>query len=376
MAVLMVDLDDTLVDRSQAMREWAAQTAKHHPEDAGLEEWLAEWDFDRDAVRDRWDFLNGVRTRLRMTESVDELLLRWPSEFGGHYRLDDATRTALRSARRRGIPVVIVTNGVTAHQEAKLDAIGARDVVDGWVISEQVGVRKPDPRIFELAAELVGQTFDGSWMLGDNPTADIGGAANAGLKTAWVNRYHRTWMGDEDPPPTFEHPAPAIDYAASAMSANAASPASEGAIPPVQVSPADIDDEGVPELLAVAVGGGRDRADRIVEQYRRDPGLVLLRASIGGALVGVVGYTVKDSDAVVLHIATREDSRRSGIGRQMLQAVREAIPHRFRLVAETDSDAVGFYIANGFLAESLGEKYPGVERFHVHTLASRLPTRN
>jgi ribosomal protein S18 acetylase RimI-like enzyme len=148
------------------------------------------------------------------------------------------------------------------------------------------------------------------------------------------------------------------------------------ATPPVRVSPADVDDEGMPELLAAAVGGGWDRADRIVEQYRRDPELILLRASIGTALVGVVGYTVKGTDVVVLHIATSEDSRRSGVGRQMLQAVREATSNHFRLVAETDSDAVGFYIANGFLAESLGEKYPGVERFHVRTFASRLPPKN
>jgi putative hydrolase of the HAD superfamily len=163
---------------------------------------------------------------LGLTQSVDELLQRWPYEFSGHYRLDDATRTALRSTRRIGIPVVIVTNGVTAHQEAKLDAIGARDVVDGWVISEQVGVRKPDRRIFEHAAELAGQPLDGSWMLGDNPTADIGGAEKIGLKTAWVNRYHRTWAGDGRPPITFEHPASAIEYAASQICAAAEAPGS------------------------------------------------------------------------------------------------------------------------------------------------------
>lgn len=141
------------------------------------------------------------------------------------------------------------------------------------------------------------------------------------------------------------------------------------AIRPVQVSPADVDDEGVPELLAVAVGGGQDHADHIIEKYRQDPRLVLLRASIGGDLVGVVGYTAHGTEVVILHIATSENSRRTGVGRRMLQAVREVTPSHVRLVAETDSDAVGFYIANGFVAESLGEKYPGVERFHVHTLA-------
>jgi ribosomal protein S18 acetylase RimI-like enzyme len=134
----------------------------------------------------------------------------------------------------------------------------------------------------------------------------------------------------------------------------------------VQVSPADIDDEGVRALLATAAGGGRERVYRIAEQYRQDPKSSLLRASIGGLLAGVVGYTLRGTDIVVLHIATGENSRRRGIGHQMLQAVREAAPGHLRLVAETDSEAVGFYIANGFVIESLGEKYPGVERFHVH----------
>jgi len=141
----------------------------------------------------------------------------------------------------------------------------------------------------------------------------------------------------------------------------------------VQVVPADVDVEGVCELLAEAVGGDSNRVDNIVEQYRRDPTLVLLRAVLGHELIGVVGYRVRDTDVVILHIATRKDSRRSGVGRRMLDAVCEANPRHFRLSAETDSDAVGFYIANGFVAESLGAKYAGVERFHVQTLAEGGP---
>ncbi|MGH3642404.1 MAG: HAD family hydrolase [Mycobacterium sp.] len=217
MAVLLVDLDDTLVDRSQVVREWAADIAQHHSGDEGLEQWLVEWDCDGNDVRDRRDFLSGVQARLGMTESVDELLQRWPYEFGGHHRLDEATRSVLGSTRRRGVPVVIVTNGFTTQQEAKLDAIGARNLVDGWVISERAGVRKPDRRIFELAAESVGHALNGSWMVGDNPIADIGGAANAGLRSVWVNRHHRSWVHEGEPPPTFQHPAPAIDYAATAI---------------------------------------------------------------------------------------------------------------------------------------------------------------
>ncbi len=137
-----------------------------------------------------------------------------------------------------------------------------------------------------------------------------------------------------------------------------------------QVSSASVDDDGVIELLATAFGGGPDRVDQIAEQYRRDPESAVLRASIAGDAVGMVGYTTRGTDLVILHIATRVDVRRAGIGRRMLRAVRDAQPGHQRLVAETDSEAVGFYIANGFVAESLGEKYPGVERFRVHALTT------
>lgn len=136
----------------------------------------------------------------------------------------------------------------------------------------------------------------------------------------------------------------------------------------VQVVTANVDDDAdVIGLLAVAAGGGQHRVDQVAEHYRRDPRSAVLRAEIAGETVGVVGYAVRDTDVVILHIATRIDLRRSGIGRRMLDAVRAAEPRHRRLIAETDSEAVGFYLANGFSAESLGQKYPGVERFHVHT---------
>ena len=39
-----------------------------------------------------------------------------------------------------------------------------------------------------------------------------------------------------------------------------------------------------------------------------------------------------------------------------------------RVTAETDKDAVGFYRSCGFEVESLGELYPGIERFRCKLL--------
>ena len=54
--------------------------------------------------------------------------------------------------------------------------------------------------------------------------------------------------------------------------------------------------------------------------------------------------------------------RGRGIGRRLLTEVLAAVGAT-ELVAQTDTDAVGFYRACGFAVSSLGEMYPGVERF-------------
>src|SRR5699024_3453598 len=64
-------------------------------------------------------------------------------------------------------------------------------------------------------------------------------------------------------------------------------------------------------------------------------------------------------------IAVDSGWRHHGIGRRL---IREATAHARAgaVVAETDSDGVGFYARCGFATISLGEKYPGVQRFWCH----------
>ena len=50
----------------------------------------------------------------------------------------------------------IITNGFTALQQIRLERTGLRDHFDALVISEEVGVPKPDPRIFDYALAQAG----------------------------------------------------------------------------------------------------------------------------------------------------------------------------------------------------------------------------
>lgn len=87
----------------------------------------------------------------------------------------------------------IITNGFTALQQIRLDRTGLRDHFDLIVISEQVGVAKPHPHIFDYALEQAGNPARSRvLMVGDTAESDILGGMNAGLATCWLNAHNRT----------------------------------------------------------------------------------------------------------------------------------------------------------------------------------------
>jgi GNAT superfamily N-acetyltransferase len=64
----------------------------------------------------------------------------------------------------------------------------------------------------------------------------------------------------------------------------------------------------------------------------------------------------------MLHIGVPARVRGRGTGRRLLAEVLTAVGAT-EIFVQTDTDAVGFYRACGFAASSLGDMYPGVERF-------------
>ncbi|MFD2717880.1 HAD family hydrolase [Hymenobacter monticola] len=91
---------------------------------------------------------------------------------------------ALKPRHRIGI----VTNNRTAEQEEKLTFLGMTDLVDALITSEDVGVPKPDPRIFEVALQRLGARPAEAVLVGDNWRADVLGALDVGIRPVWVNR--------------------------------------------------------------------------------------------------------------------------------------------------------------------------------------------
>jgi HAD superfamily hydrolase (TIGR01549 family) len=103
-------------------------------------------------------------------------------------RVEVEGASALLAAVRQHVPVVVVSNNLLAEQQAKMRHCGLDRLVDHLVVSEEAGVSKPDPGIFELALTRAGVRPDEAVMVGDSWANDIEGARRAGIRPIWFNR--------------------------------------------------------------------------------------------------------------------------------------------------------------------------------------------
>ena len=81
----------------------------------------------------------------------------------------------------------IVSNGLPDVQYQKLETMGIGHFFDCIVLSEEFGIRKPDPAIFWHAIGLLGREPEECLYVGDSYTADVVGAKKAGLPVCWFN---------------------------------------------------------------------------------------------------------------------------------------------------------------------------------------------
>ncbi|MGE3174662.1 MAG: YjjG family noncanonical pyrimidine nucleotidase [Planctomycetota bacterium] len=104
----------------------------------------------------------------------------------GRHLIDGAAALLARLHGRASMR--IVTNGLRAVQRPRLGGSSVAHHFCDLLISEELGVSKPDPRVFEIAFERMGAPpRDQVLMVGDSLAADIRGGAAFGIETCWFN---------------------------------------------------------------------------------------------------------------------------------------------------------------------------------------------
>lgn len=112
---------------------------------------------------------------------------------------DDVT-PLLKDLRAADVTVGIITHGWTVKQAEKLLRLGllAHLDKDAIYISEQVGISKPNPKLYTHALEAHKLDPERTMYVGDNPTHDIAPCRALGMRTAWSSRAARTKLSDTD----------------------------------------------------------------------------------------------------------------------------------------------------------------------------------
>jgi putative hydrolase of the HAD superfamily len=97
------------------------------------------------------------------------------------------SEAVLRRLGEMDVGLYVVSNWDLQLVEV-LERLGWMRYFDGTVVSAVSGIEKPDPRLFEEALEVSGTRGDRTVMVGNDPVADIEGAAEAGIDTVLVDR--------------------------------------------------------------------------------------------------------------------------------------------------------------------------------------------
>ena len=190
MQAALFDLDDTLLDRSGSLRDFATWQAE------GM---LSASVKNKQHFADRFITLdqNGMVWKDQVYKSlidefdlvdwtVDELLTVYVLTFCAFCKPRDGALNAIEEFHRNGFKIGLVTNGKTPFQERNFKALGFSELFDCVVVSEAVGLRKPDKAIFELACHKMDVGAGSSVFIGDSPVADMEGAKKAGMTTIYV----------------------------------------------------------------------------------------------------------------------------------------------------------------------------------------------
>ena len=201
MNAVLFDLDDTLFDHRESARAalravHAAHAAtadfadfeRHHThylEEMHLEVLAGRVDLD-EARRERFRRVFRALGVSLAESQADVVASAYRSGYLTARRpLDGAADllVALKPHARIGI----VTNNLLDEQQDKLAFCGLAPYVDELVASEDVGVSKPDPRIFQIALDRLGASAADAVMVGDSWANDVAGAHALGIRAIWFN---------------------------------------------------------------------------------------------------------------------------------------------------------------------------------------------
>ncbi|PFC14037.1 2-haloalkanoic acid dehalogenase [Bacillus cereus] len=191
---MLFDLDDTLLDRDKAVDKLFLLVLEKCYEDVSdtvknnMLQKFKEYDKREYGISDKTIVLESLFDEFAPKYRLPHNYIQdfWNENFPKCFSIDQNTIHFLNHIKSH-FKIGIITNGSTHRQKAKIINTNLNNYFDTIIISEEVGLSKPDKRIFELALNKLNVQPENTLFVGDDLEKDIAGCQNANIKGVWFN---------------------------------------------------------------------------------------------------------------------------------------------------------------------------------------------
>jgi putative hydrolase of the HAD superfamily len=207
--VIFFDLDATLLDHDSAAR---AGASKFHETfrsslSESLEPFLVRWE----TVSEKYFQANNPYSKLTTEErrrsrareffsqplsdsEADARFRLYLETYEANWKLFPDSFPCLRAFQ--SFKLGLITNGEKEQHRSKIQKLGLGPYFSTVIISQEVGLAKPDKAIFELAAKKAGAGLGDCVYVGDRLQTDALAAQGAGMRGIWLDRKGQ-WKGED-----------------------------------------------------------------------------------------------------------------------------------------------------------------------------------
>lgn len=210
------DLDNTLVHRGQSVRKYCAHFLRDFSESlapTSLDTVLAViLERDNGGYADpnaafktvKENVANGLRSELNWLRDVGIQVLvdHWVHHLARCSVPMPGSQTLVSTLKREGFFIGVISNGRAQSRLETINVMPFADAIDQLVSSGEVGIKKPDAAIFDIALGRSGFKAEQCYFVGDHPINDALGAMRAGMTPIWLSGFHH-WP-EEFPPPAMK----------------------------------------------------------------------------------------------------------------------------------------------------------------------------
>ncbi len=190
---VIFDIDNTLTDFMK-MKRTAVDAAVEGMMDAGLpgaKDELVKEVFDvywKEGIEDQKIFDKILKAKLGHIDfkMLAGGILAYRRAKNGTMVLYPRVNHTLIELMKLGIKRTVISDAPKMEVWLRIVGLGLHHYFDDIITSEDFGVKKPDPKPYRRALELLGTKPEETLMVGDWPDRDIKGAAGVGIRTAWA----------------------------------------------------------------------------------------------------------------------------------------------------------------------------------------------